>query len=54
MVKKILNFDYPTVSGWSISQNFSKLKLGNTSMLSVYYRTQLYTIPIEPKLELIH
>jgi hypothetical protein len=27
-VKKILNFDYPTASGWSIHQNFSNLKVG--------------------------
>ncbi|MFT6337917.1 MAG: hypothetical protein ACJATI_004684 [Halioglobus sp.] len=27
-VKKILNFDYPTASGWSIRQNFSNLKVG--------------------------
>jgi hypothetical protein len=28
LVKKILNFDYPTASGWSIRQNFSTLKVG--------------------------
>ncbi|MGK0316706.1 MAG: sugar phosphate isomerase/epimerase [Saprospiraceae bacterium] len=27
-VKKILNFDYPTASRWSIRQNFSNLKVG--------------------------
>jgi hypothetical protein len=28
VVKKILNFDYPTASGWNIRQIFPNLKVG--------------------------
>ncbi|MFT6337194.1 MAG: hypothetical protein ACJATI_003956 [Halioglobus sp.] len=44
-VKKILNFDYPTASGWSIRQNFSNLKVGNQIFFVIrhfYAKTSFY------------
>jgi hypothetical protein len=45
LVKKILNFDYPTASGWSIRQNFSNLKVGNRIFFVIrrfYAKTSFY------------